>query len=317
MAVRLVLGLSVFLIACGPTTPPAAQKSASPPPLPTIEAELLASDPTWGNTEGPAIDSKGTLFFCARGKFRGIVSWTAKEGGKPFVALDLNRGPGGLWIDAGDNIYVTLVGDRKIAKVTPQKKVTILAENFEPTPTASRGPNDLVQAPNKSIYFTDPNAFDGSAAPGTIYRLAPNRKVTVFDQTVVGPNGITISQDGTTLYVAGNTGPATAKLTAIPLRDDGEAGPSRVLATIPDCVADGMDVDSSGSVWLTCYSYGTAYRIGKDGAIQEKITTAQKALTNCFFGRGDDRHSLYLTSSDMERANGYVYRAKLSVPGFR
>lgn len=278
---------------------------------------MIASDPTWGNTEGPAIDSKGTLYFCARGKYRGIVSWTAKEGSKPFVAIDVNHGPGGLWIDTDNNIYVTLVGDRQIAKVTPQKKVTILAKNFELKSPASRGPNDLVQAPNKSIYFTDPNAFDGSAAPGTVYRLAPNGKVTVFDKTVVGPNGITISQDGATLYVAGNTGRATAKVTEIPLREDGEAGSPRVLATIPDCVGDGMDVDSSGAIWLTCYSYGTAYRIGNDGAILGKITIQQKALTNCFFGRGEDRHNLYLTSSDMERVTGYVYRAKLPVPGFR
>lgn len=309
---RPVLLLSaIMLLNCSPTPPSRAVT------VPTVEAEEIASDPTWGNTEGPAIDSKGTLYFCARGKFRGIVAWNAQEGARTFVALDLDHGPGGLWIDAEDNIYVTLVGDRKIAKVTPQKKVTIIAENFEATPAASRGPNDLVQAANKNIYFTVPNAFDGSAAPGTVYRLTPDGKVSVFDKTVVGPNGITVSQDGATLFVAGNTGPATGRVTAIPIRPDGEAGPSRVLATIPDCVADGMDVDTSGAVWLTCYSYGTAYHIGKDGSILEKIITGQKALTNCFFGRGEDRHNLYLTSSDMERVTGYIYRAKLAVGGFR
>lgn len=313
---RLVVCLAAILLpACGPGSAPQSQNS--PPAVPSTEAELIASDRTWGNTEGPAFDSKGTLHFCARGEFRGIVSWTAKDGGKPFVALDPERGPGALWIDANDDIYATLVGERKIVKVSPGRQVTILADKFEPTPSPSRGPNDLAQGPDKSIYFSDPNAFDGSAQPGTIYRLLPSGKVKVFDQSVVGPNGITISQDGSTLYAAGNTGPATAKITAIALREDGEAGPSRVLATIQDCVADGMEVDSSGSVWITCYSYGTAYRVGRDGSIQEKITTQQKALTNCVFGRGEDRHNLYLTSSDMERSTGYVYRARVSVPGFR
>src|SRR5262249_5498117 len=37
-----------------------------------VIAELISSDPTWGNTEGPAVDSKGNLFFCARGAFKGI-----------------------------------------------------------------------------------------------------------------------------------------------------------------------------------------------------------------------------------------------------
>jgi hypothetical protein len=46
-------------------------------------------------------------------------------------------------------------------------------------------------------------------------------------------------------------------------------------------------------------------------------TTEQKALTNCKFGRGSDGHSLYLSSSDMERVTGYVYRATVKTPGIR
>ena len=47
----------------------------------------------------------------------------------------------------------------------------------------------------------------------------------------------------------------------------------------------------------------------------EQVTTEQKALTNCTFGKGDDRHSLYLSSSDMDRVTGYVYRATVTTPG--
>ncbi|MGH9673225.1 MAG: SMP-30/gluconolactonase/LRE family protein, partial [Bryobacteraceae bacterium] len=214
-------------------------------------------------------------------------------------------------------IYVTGPGERKVWKVSPDKQVTVLAEKFEPDPASSRGPNDLVKAPNGSIYFTDPNGFYGESAPGTIYRLAPDGKVTVFDKTVVGPNGITISLDGRTIFIAHNVAKATSKVQRFPLGEDGSAGERSELATIENCVADGMDVDREGSVWLTCYSFGTAYRISPEGRIQQTITTEQKALTNCFFGRGADRTSLYLTSSDMERITGYVYRAKAPAGGFR
>ena len=54
-----------------------------------------------------------------------------------------------------------------------------------------------------------------------------------------------------------------------------------------------------------------------DGEFTDKITTEQKALTNAVFGRGDDNTSLYLSSSDMERVTGYVYRATVTVPGLR
>ena len=285
--------------------------------VPTTAAESIASDPTWGNTEGPAIDSKGTLYFCARGAFKGIVSWTKKNGAKRYLPIDLNHGPGGLWIDAEDNIYATLVGDHQVVKISPQKKVTVLAKNFEAHPDSSKGPNDIVVATDKTVYFTVPNGFDGSAPPGSIYRIAPNGKISLFNNTMVGPNGITISRDGKTIYAAGNIAPTKAKIIKFPLNRDGTSGKPSDLIQLDNCVADGMDVDTSGSIWVTCYSFGTAYRVSPEGKIQETITTAQKALTNAFFGRGADHYNLYLTSSDMDRITGYIYRAKVSVPGFR
>jgi sugar lactone lactonase YvrE len=91
----------------------------------------------------------------------------------------------------------------------------------------------------------------------------------------------------------------------------------RELITVPDCVADGMAVDQQGNIWLTCYSFGTAHLVSPQGTILQTITTDQKALTNAVFGRGADNHTLYLTSSDMERVTGYVYRAKVEIPGLR
>jgi gluconolactonase len=278
---------------------------------------MIASDATWGNTEGPAIDSKGNLFFCSRGAFKGIVTWNQMDGARRFVALDKEFGPGGLWIDEGDNIYATGVGDRVIWKVAPEKTITVLAQGFEAKPETATGPNDLVKAPNQSIYFTDPNCFDGSCAAGTIYRLSPDGKVSVFNDTIVGPNGISISQGGKTVYVAHNTAKTTAAVESIVLREDGSAGAVTELVTVPNCVADGMDLDKDGNIWLTCYSFGTAYLLNPSGHVIQTITTAQKALTNCFFGRGADRGHLYLTSSDMERVTGYIYRANVAVPGFR
>ena len=47
------------------------------------------------------------------------------------------------------------------------------------------------------------------------------------------------------------------------------------------------------------------------------VTTAQKALTNCKFGRGPQQNWLYLTSSDMDRVTGYLYRARVPTGGLR
>lgn len=283
----------------------------------TIVAEQIATDGSWGNTEGPAIDSKGNLYFCSRGTYKGIVRWNAKEGAQRWLDVASKAGPGGLWIDAADNIYVTATDERAILKVTPDKKVTTIAQGFEKNAGVAKGPNDLVVARNGTIYFTDPNGYDGSAPNGTVYRVDRQGTTTVFNDGITGPNGIMLSADETTLYVAHNIDQTTSKIRKWTLKPDGSAGPMSELATVKPCVADGMALDREGALWLTCYSYGTAYRINTNGAVTHQITTAQKALTNAKFGRGADVRTLYLTSSDMKRVTGYIYRATVPVAGHR
>lgn len=295
---------------------PKAPNPAEAPSVVTVSAELIASDKSWGSTEGAQIDSKNNLYFCSRGTYKGIVRWNEKAGANPWLVIAAKEGPGGLWVDEADNIYVTATGERQILKVTPDKKVSVVAEMFEADPKLPKGPNDLVVAKNGTIYFTDPNGFYGDAPSGTVYRISGG-KTTLFSSEVMGPNGIILSRDEKTLYVSGNTAKSTSKIVRWPLEADGRAGPMSEVATVPDCVADGIALDRDGSLWLTCYSYGTAYRLSPEGKIQQKITTDRKAITNCKFGRGSQNNLLYLTSSDMERITGYVYRAKLPVPGIR
>src|SRR6266542_3078827 len=112
---------AVLLAGCGTEPPPSAGSSSGA--VKATTASLLASDKSWGNTEGPAIDSKGTLYFCSRGTYKGIVSWSETDGARQFLAVAPKEGPGGLWVDDNDNIFVTATGERQILKVTPQKKV--------------------------------------------------------------------------------------------------------------------------------------------------------------------------------------------------
>jgi gluconolactonase len=310
--------VALVVLSCGsnPETAPTPTKAEAPPP-PAIAAELIASDPGWGNTEGPAVDSKGTLYFTSRGTFKGIVAWTQAAGASQYLAVATGAGPGGLWIDGQDNIFLTATNERQILKVSPDKKVSVVAEKFEADPKVSTGPNDIVVASDGTAYFTAPNGYDGSAPNGTVYRIAAGGSASVFSSEITGPNGIVLSADEKTLYVSHNTAPQTAKIETWPINPDGTAGAIHELITVPDCVADGMAVDQQGNVWLTCYSFGAAHLVSPQGTILQTITTEQKALTNIVFGRGSDNHTVYLSSSDMERVTGYVYRATVEIPGLR
>jgi len=301
--------------ACGGPAPEAETKSEQI--VPNIQAELLGSDPSWGNTEGPAADSNNTLYFTSRGTFKGIISWDEQQGFQQYAEVAAEAGPGGLWIDGEDNIFLTATAERQILKLTPDKKVTVVAEDFEGDPETSKGPNDIVVAGGGAIYFTAPNGYYGDSPPGTVYRISPDGETAVFDDQVVGPNGIVLSADEKTLYVSHNTSKDESRIVQWPIQEDGAAGPMQEVASIENCVADGMAVNRDGNIWLTCYSYGTAYLVSPEGQILKTISTGQKALTNCVFGRGEKNRTLYLTSSDMDRVTGYVYRAQVETPGLR
>lgn len=319
MRVTHVMIVAALSAACsGPQPTPNDAKEAPVDPVANVavQAELLGSDKSWGNTEGPAVDSKGTLYFTSRGTYKGIVSWNEKQGFQRYLAVATGAGPGGLWIDDGDNIFVTATDERQILKVTPQKAISVVAAKFEADAKVAKGPNDLVITKDGTIYFTDPNGYDGSAPNGTVY-VTKAGKTTVFSSEVTGPNGIGLSPDEKTLYVSHNISADTAKIVRWPLKEDGSGGGIAEVATIKPCVADGIAVDKDGAMWLTCYSFGTAYRVSPDGKTSGIITTEQKALTNVKFGRAGAESTLYFTSSDMARVTGYVYRAKVSTPGLR
>lgn len=314
------IAVTIVVLASGCAKPPEPAAEIQPPaadkPV-VIQAELIASDGSWGNTEGPAIDSKGNLYFTSRGTYKGVVRWNAKEGATRYLDAAVKAGPGGLWFDDEDNLYITATDEREVQKATPAKKVTTLAKGFEKDAKTAKGPNDLVRAKNGTIYFTDPNGYDGSAPNGTVYRISADGRTSVFSDEITGPNGIILSLDQKTLYVAHNINANTAKIVSWPLQEDGSAGPMKELITVPECVADGMDIDKESALWLTCYSFGTAYRITPDAKVTHVVTTGQKALTNAKFGRAGAQDVLYLTSSDMDRVTGYVYRAKVPVGGVR
>lgn len=303
--------------ACSSSTPERVEEA--PAEIPVTEAELIASDGSWGNTEGAAVDSNGALYFASRGSYKGIIKWTEQDGAEQYAAVATMAGPGGLWIDEEDNIYLTATDEREVQRLAPDGTLTTIAKEFEADPATAQGPNDITVSRSGVVYFTDPNGYYGESAPGTVYRIDTDGEVSVFDDTVVGPNGIVLSADDRALYVANNVAQTRSNLVRWPLGEDGSAaGPKEIVAEFEPCVADGMAVDAEGRVWVTCYSYGTAHLIDPEtGEIVERVTTKQKALTNAVFGRGNDKNSLYLTSSDMDRVTGYVYRARVNTPGAR
>ncbi|MBD9370717.1 SMP-30/gluconolactonase/LRE family protein [Xanthomonas sp. XNM01] len=167
-------------------------------------------------------------------------------------------------------------------------------------------PNDLAIATDGTIWFTDPD-FQRSAAPGgqdrtRVYRVGTDGSVDVVDETIANPNGIALSPDGATLYVAG--GGEEGVLRAYPIVD-GKAGAGRDLARVQ--VPDGMAIDCLGNIYATEHSRQRVRVFDPQGT--ELATIAVDAnVTNATFGGADNR-TLFLTGA------GAVWSIDLGVAG--
>ena len=142
------LSSCLFLSACATAPPPETAKKELNATVPEIRAELIASDPSWGNTEGPALDSKNNLFFTSRGTWKGIVRWNKTESSQRYAEVARKAGPGGLWIDDADNIFLTATDEREVWKLSPSKKLTIDEQGLR-----KLGKHGIAADPSRSCFF--------------------------------------------------------------------------------------------------------------------------------------------------------------------
>jgi gluconolactonase len=274
--------------------------------------EKLADGYSW--TEGPVWDrAKGRLLFSdIPGNH--VIVWTPGQGtgellkpsGYTGSAAFTGREPGsnGLAFDAQGRLLLCQHGDRRIARLEPEGNFTTLAERYQGKRLNS--PNDLVVRPNGDILFTDPpyglpGTFTdpGRELPFTgVYRLEADGRVTLLVKDMSAPNGIGVSPDGRTLYVA-NSDPKRAVWMAYPLGDDGTVGEGRVFFDATSWVGkdrpglpDGLKVNATGHLFAT--GPGGLHVFSPKGELLGSIETGVPTA-NCAFG--EDGHVLFITAN--------------------
>ena len=146
-------------------------------------------------------------------------------------------------------------------------------------------------------------------------------------KNVTKPNGVVISPDGKTAYVADHDAAPTGNrhLVAFDVRGDSKLENKRVLHDFGagNRGIDGMTVDRLGNVYATAGRGELAgvYVFAPDGRQLAKITVGDTP-TNCVFGLGDEATTLYITAmaprdNDTEDKPAFaLYRIKLRYPGY-
>ena len=283
---------------------------------PDAKIEVLASGFNW--SEGPVWKDGGIVFSDVPENT--VFGW--KEGDKVAsvvlkpsgsISDPTGQGSNGLALDAKGSLVLCQHGERRIARLEKDGSFTALADRFEGKRFNS--PNDLVIAKSGTIYFTDPpyGLKKGGAAAELefhgIYAIESAGAVKLIDKSVRFPNGIALSPDEKTLYVAVSD-PQDTRVIAYDLaaakpeaRVIFNAQPLKSPERKGGC--DGLKVDAQGHIWTT--GPGGVLILDAKGRHLGTILTGQ-ATANCAWG-GEARDTLYIT------ADMFLLRVKTKVKG--
>jgi gluconolactonase len=336
------------LSACGQAEPgkvPPPSGEQIVPAAARLELLFTRTAPIKGGlTEGPAAAPDGSVYFSdiPFGTDKGMILRFDPRTKKTTVFARDSHKSNGLAFDAHGSLIACEGSDgggRCVSRWDIKTgKRTVLADKYKGKRFNS--PNDLTIDAKGRIYFTDPRYVGPEPRElkkEAVYRLDPGGEVIRITDEVEKPNGIGLSPDGKTLYVADhNSGsdrvevkgpvpkPGAMKIYAFPLGDDGKVhGPRKTLVDFgKEAGCDGLTVDVKGNVYLTVRSLrrpgvlvidpaGKEIAFIPTGRPQPGAKTPVGIPSNCEFGVGDESNVLYVT------VDTSLYRIRLKVPGYR
>jgi gluconolactonase len=223
-------------------------------------------------------------------------------------------GSNAMATDKDGSVLMEQHGLRRIVRLqgeTPgQIKMTTVLDEFEGKRFNS--PNDMVFAPDGSLWFTDPPyglvAQDKDPAKelkfNGVFRYA-HGKLTAAIENLTRPNGIGFTADGKTLYIS-NTEPDMYVVKYQVAPDGTVSNPVRVISypgTAPDA-PDGLKLDADDNLWTT--GPGGIRIISPAGKVLGQIKLPEVAAN---LGWADKGTTLYITASTS------IYRLKVKTPG--
>lgn len=153
------------------------------------------------------------------------------------------------------------------------------------------GVNEMAVDSEGGIYFgtIDIPAIARGEPPGpsSLYRLAPDGRVSELCSGLKFANGVGVSLDERTLYLNETFG----DVWGFDIAADGSLQNQRVILAKPD--GDGMAIDENGTVWITGYKSSALTCLNPDGSFKGEVRLPEGGCTSVRFG-GPDRKDLYV-----------------------
>lgn len=265
-----------------------------------VKPELFIDD--FQGAEGLTFNAAGQLFIGANNQI-----WRVEPDGAKVKIADVDRHLGQAPIGARDILAADFGptnafeggpnSDGVVWRITPEGAKTVVARDIG-------DPNAVLVLRGGSFLVSD-DAID------KIYRVVDG-VTSVWTSQVPFPNGMVLSRDGRTVYVAQiftTLKPTTGsnQLWAIPLEPGGRAGRGRVIARVGDNFLDGLAADSRGRIYVADNGGGKLWRF--DPRTRKSLLLAQgmPGLASLAFGQGSfDPTAIYATTT--ARGGGRIWK---------
>jgi len=288
-------------------------------------------------TEGPAQAPDGSVYFSditfvkASGNQAGHIWRWDPRSGTASVFRSPSGMSNGIEFDQEGRMVVAEgagFGGRRITRTDMKTgKSWILAGLYNGRPFNS--PNDLVLDARGRIYFTDPR-YSGpepiEQPVQGVYRIDPDGRVSLVAANAGKPNGIAVSPDQATLYVASidngsfdedlppemPTASGRMALLAYDLAPDGSAKFRRTVVDFsPGAGPDGISVDRDGNIYCAIPDRARpGIHVFSPAGKELAYIPTPETPTNVKFGRGADQRTLFIT------AGKSLYRIRVERIGY-
>ena len=255
---------------------------------PGTRAKVLGTG--YGFCEGPAADAEGNVYF-SDGKENSIHLYRPGQEVQRFVehSTDAN----GMMFNAqGELVVCEGAAYRVVAFDVETKNRRVLVGAG---PRRFNEPNDLSIDRQGGFYFTDPNyrhRGQEKLKKEDVYYVSADGRVTKVSDVCLKPNGILLTPDGKTLYLADCSAKRIYKYDVV--------GPGKLSGQTRwielEGHPDGMTLDAEGNLYIACGGKGIQVYSPegeKLGAIDAGYGVP--GSSNCVFG-GPDFSQLFITS---------------------
>jgi sugar lactone lactonase YvrE len=232
------------------------------------------------------------------------------EDGRIRVAAETPRASGLGWLSDG-TLVVSTFGEAAVVLVGERTSVRHdLGELAWTT-------NDMVVRDDR--IYVDLYRLNDDGVVGAIGLVTPDGEARVVATDLSLPNGLVITDDGSTLLASETFG---ERVLAFTIADDGSLDDQRVFADLgPGRKPDGLCLDAEGALWIGCYDAGEFVRVRDGGEVTDRVAVAPGWAVAPALGGADGR-TLHLVVDETTHEGvltgesiGRIETIEVDVPG--